>query len=314
MNPAQGRASFDLKGTTLPLTAVMLKTTDLITLASDLESRMAESPDYFDHDPVVIDLAAVRADDAPVNFDSLIAVLRNYHMVPVAARGGGPKQMLAARAAGLCMAPDTPVRAGGSRVDADAGPGHGPAEVDAPVTGAAGPAAPLATPAAAAAVVAETEAVDPLAGAVGTIVVEPAVEIREVVVEPAIEIREVIREVVREVEVPVGNVPTLVIDKPLRSGQQVYARGADLIVLAAVSFGAEVMADGNIHVYGPLRGRALAGVLGDTNARIFTTCLEPQLISIAGIYRTTEVPIADDVAGKPAQVKLVGEKIIIDPL
>ncbi|MFT4101442.1 MAG: septum site-determining protein MinC [Burkholderiaceae bacterium] len=298
MNPAQGRASFDLKGTTLPLTAVVLKTTDLITLASDLESRMAESPDYFDHDPVVIDLSLVRADDAPVNFDSLIAVLRNYHMVPVAARGGGPKQMLAARAAGLCMAPDAPARSGGARTEADAGPGEAAAQASTASARTDAPIMPVVTSAAAAPV-----AVDPLAGPVGTIVVEPAVEIREV-----------IREVVREVEVPVGNVPTLVIDKPLRSGQQVYARGADLIVLAAVSFGAEVMADGNIHVYGPLRGRALAGVLGDTNARIFTTCLEPQLISIAGIYRTTEVPIADDVAGKPAQVKLVGEKIIIDPL
>jgi len=297
VNPAQGRASFDLKGTTLPLTAVVLKTTDLITLASDLESRMAESPDYFDHDPVVIDLAAVRADDAPVNFDSLIAVLRNYHMVPVAARGGGPKQMLAARAAGLCMAPDVSGHSG-ARAQPDAGPGEAggyPAATGASVEALAVPTLPVTS--------AMADDVDPVAGTVGTIVVEPAVEIREV-----------IREVVREIEVPVGNVPTLVIDKPLRSGQQVYARGADLIVLAAVSFGAEVMADGNIHVYGPLRGRALAGVLGDTTARIFTTCLEPQLISIAGIYRTTEVPIADEVAGKPAQVKLVGEKIVIEPL
>jgi septum site-determining protein MinC len=107
---------------------------------------------------------------------------------------------------------------------------------------------------------------------------------------------------------------TLIVDKPLRSGQRVYARGADLVVLAVVSYGAEVIADGNIHVYAPLRGRALAGALGDTAARIFTTCMEPQLLSIAGIYRTTETELAAEVLGKPAQVRLDGEKLVVQPL
>ena len=108
--------------------------------------------------------------------------------------------------------------------------------------------------------------------------------------------------------------PALIIDKPLRSGQRVYAKGADLIVLAVVSFGAEVIADGNIHVYAPLRGRALAGALGDTEARIFTTCMEPQLLSIAGIYRTTETELPAAVLGKPAQVRLAGEKLVVEAL
>ena len=81
-----------------------------------------------------------------------------------------------------------------------------------------------------------------------------------------------------------------------------------------VSFGAEVIADGNVHVYAPLRGRAIAGARGDTSARIFTTCMEPQLVSIAGIYRTTEVAIPADIVGKPAQVRLDGEKLLIEPL
>ena len=106
----------------------------------------------------------------------------------------------------------------------------------------------------------------------------------------------------------------VVIDKPLRSGQQVYAKDADLIVLAVVSFGAEVIADGNIHVYAPLRGRALAGAHGDATARIFTTCLEPQLVSIAGIYRTTEKELPADVLGKPAQIWLDGDSLVIEPL
>jgi septum site-determining protein MinC len=106
---------------------------------------------------------------------------------------------------------------------------------------------------------------------------------------------------------------TLVVDRPLRSGQQVYAKG-DLIVLGLVSHGAEVIAEGNIHIYAPLRGRALAGVHGNHGARIFCTCLEPELISIAGIYRTTENPLPADVLGKSVQIRLAEEKLIIEPL
>ncbi|MES2365996.1 MAG: septum site-determining protein MinC [Pseudomonadota bacterium] len=106
---------------------------------------------------------------------------------------------------------------------------------------------------------------------------------------------------------------TMVIDKPLRSGQQIYAPG-DLVVLGLVSFGAEVIAGGSIHIYAPLRGRALAGVHGDHEARIFCTCFEPELIAVAGIYRTAENPLPDNVLGKPVQVRLDQEKLIIEPL
>jgi septum site-determining protein MinC len=123
--------------------------------------------------------------------------------------------------------------------------------------------------------------------------------------------REVIREVLREVPV---TVPAVIIDKPLRSGQQVYAKGGDAVVLAAVNAGAEVIADGNVHVYGPLRGRAIAGARGNAEARILTTCLEAELLAIAGTYRTAEMPIAPEVAGKPAQVRLVDGKLVMDPL
>jgi septum site-determining protein MinC len=113
-------------------------------------------------------------------------------------------------------------------------------------------------------------------------------------------VQEVVREIVREIPSQL----TMVVDKPLRSGQKIYARGADLVVLAMVNQGAEVVADGNIHVYAPLRGKAMAGASGNTNARIFSLCLEPELISIAGVYRTSENPLAPEVHGKAAQVRL----------
>jgi len=112
-----------------------------------------------------------------------------------------------------------------------------------------------------------------------------------------------------------ASVPTRIIDKPLRSGQRVYAAGGDIVVLAAVNPGAEVIADGSIHVYAPLKGRALAGARGDTSARIFTTQLEAELVSIAGVYRTFESAPDAAVAGKPAQIRLAdASQIVIEPL
>jgi len=236
---------FDLKSAALTLVAVVLKTTDWIALDRELEERFGNVPDFFDQDPVAIDLSQVRDEATDIDIGALIALLRRHKMVPVAAKGGSAPQMEAALAAGLIEAPDTASAAAPSR------------------------AAPVM---------------------------------------PEVVLTEVIR------EVPVAAPATLVVDKPLRSGQQVYAKGADLVVLAVVSFGAEVIADGNIHVYAPLRGRAIAGAKGNADARIFTTCMEPQLVSIAGVYRTTETELPADVLGKPAQVRLDGERLVVEAL
>jgi len=114
------------------------------------------------------------------------------------------------------------------------------------------------------------------------------------------------------------NAEAMVIDRPLRSGQQVYARGRDLVVLAMVNPGAEVIADGHIHVYAPLRGKAMAGARGNGDARIFALSMEPELISIAGIYRTSDVPLPANIAGKPAMVRLDsgpdGDKLLLEAI
>ena len=107
--------------------------------------------------------------------------------------------------------------------------------------------------------------------------------------------------------------PSKVIDTPIRSGQQVYAAGGDLIVLSSVSAGAEVLADGNIHIYGALRGRALAGVRGDTSARIFCQSLEAELVSVAGTFKLDE-----DFRGQywksAAKIRLDNQHLDIQPL
>jgi len=236
-------ATFEIKSATLPLISLLLKTADVDALATELSARFGDHPDFFDHDPLVLDLTALQAQgEAAVDFSALLELLHRYRVLPVAVRGGSAGQMSAALAAGLAAAQDVVVQA--------------------PAPRAAQAAAPAPVPEAA---------------------------------------------------------PTtaLIVDKPLRSGQQVYARGRDLVVLSMVNPGAEVIADGHIHVYAPLRGKAIAGARGNTEARIISLCLEPELISIAGVYRTSEVPLPPEVRSKPTQVRLVGGvdgKLVMEPL
>jgi septum site-determining protein MinC len=253
VSAARTKAVFEFKSATLPLIAVILKTSDLDVLAEALDAQLADSPDFFEQEPVVIDLSLLQEAQGEsgeaagdIDFAALRSLLARHQTQPIAVRGGNAAQHAAARAAGLSVA--------------------------------AMPAAP--TPRAPA----------------------PPAE------PPASEAPQIVR------EVPVPANGTLLIDKPLRSGQQVYARGGDVVVTAVVSFGAEVIADGNVHVYAPLRGKAIAGARGNTEARIFSTCMEAQLVAIAGIYRTNEVALPDSVLGKSAQVRLDGKKIAIDPI
>jgi septum site-determining protein MinC len=235
-------ATFEIKSANLPLVALLLKSADLAALAGELQERFGDIPDFFDNDPLVIDLAPLQAQgEAAVDFAGLLALLRPYRVLPVAAKGGSAAQMQAALLAGLAAAPDTTA---------------------APQRNEQAPAAPA------------------------PLVAPPPTD-------------------------------AMVIDKPLRSGQQVYARGRDLVVLQMVNPGAEVIADGHIHVYAPLRGKAIAGARGNTGARIFSLCLEPELISIAGVYRTSDVPLPAEVLGQPTQVRLDGGaegKLVMTPL
>jgi len=108
--------------------------------------------------------------------------------------------------------------------------------------------------------------------------------------------------------------PTMVIDKPVRTGQRIYAEGGNLVVLAIVNAGAELIADGDIHVYAPMRGKAIAGAQGNEAARIFVQGMEAELLSIAGCFKVFEDGIPENVRGKPAQVHLEGSRLLIQPL
>ncbi|GLS14731.1 MULTISPECIES: septum site-determining protein MinC [Hydrogenophaga] len=251
---AQAPATFEIKSAHLPLVALLLKSADLGRLSTELQQRFGDMPDFFDNDPLVIDLSPLQAAEpgAAIDFPALLALLRPYRLHPLGVRGGDAAQMAAAALAGLVVADD--------------------------------------------AVVQRAQAATPPAAAVAATPVEAPV-----VVAP-----------------PTPAPGALVVDRPLRSGQQVYARGRDLVVMAMVNPGAEVIADGHIHVYAPLRGKAIAGARGNGEARIFALAMDPELISIAGIYRTSDTPLPAAVQGKPAQVRLLsgpeGDKLVIDPI
>lgn len=105
--------------------------------------------------------------------------------------------------------------------------------------------------------------------------------------------------------------PTRLITQPVRSGQQIYARGGDLVVMSSVSEGAEVLADGHIHIYGALRGRALAGASGDVRGRIFCRRFEPDLIAIAGCYKVADA-IDEGMRGGCVQIRLDDDNLLIE--
>lgn len=115
------------------------------------------------------------------------------------------------------------------------------------------------------------------------------------------------------VVVPTTTPENLIITSPIRSGQQIYAEQGDLIIVSSVGAGAEVMASGNIHIYGPLRGRALAGVNGNSNARIFCRSLEAELVSIAGTYLVNE-DLRGDNWKHATQIGLNDERLVIERL
>lgn len=240
--------SFEIKSAQLPLVSLLLKTHDLALFQQEWQAQYGDDPEFFDLDPLVIDLTPLAdTPDAIPPFAELLALLRRSRICPMAVRGGSDAQMSAALRTGLVAAQDVVLAKAPAAVPA-------PEPAPAPV--------PAATP--------------------------PA---------PAL---------------------ALVVDRPLRSGQQVYARGRDLVVLAMVNPGAEVIADGHIHVYAPLRGKAIAGARGDASARIFTLSLEAELVSIAGVYRTSDVPLPANVTGQPAVIRLdsgpEGDKLVMEPL
>ncbi|MFM0395239.1 septum site-determining protein MinC [Paraburkholderia phytofirmans] len=271
---------FELRSGSVDTLLFVVKTTDLDAMRAELTRRFEATPEFFANDVVAIDVRRL-ADNERVPLADIAQLLDSVRMRPVGVVANAQQTWAAESQLPLLEARD---RRGATNAAKSA---------DEDSTAAPAPAVTAAT---------ATPPSDLFELAAGT--PENGTPATAAAVEPA--------PAAEPVRLATSS-QTMVVDKPLRSGQRIYAKG-DLVVLGLVSYGAEVIAEGNIHIYAPLRGRALAGVQGNHDARIFCTCLEPELISIAGIYRTTENPLPADVLGKPVQIWLEEEKLMIEPL
>lgn len=236
----------DIKISTVVAVSAILNSADPAALNGALLEMTGGVADFFEDDLTVIDVAALAAEGAAIDWAGLIALLKKYRLNAVAVRNASEPMRAAILAHGLSL--DNAVKARDEQAAA-------PAQAEAAATPAASAAAPAPTSA-------------PAPGA-------------------------------------------MIIDTPVRAGQRIYARGCDLIIMATVNNGAEIIADGSIHVYSSLQGRALAGASGNAEARIFALSMKPELVSIAGVYRTFEEGLAPELARNPVQIRLVGDRLDI---
>ncbi len=302
--------ALDFKSATLYAIRVVLHSADPERLNAALAKRMADAGSFFENEPVVIDASRV---EEKIDWTALVAALRGHNLPPIGVVAEGAN-LQAAREAGLTpVEMSTPAARPAPVVDtappndvATPVPSVPAAAVEiapAPTDTSAQAAPAPASDAAAQDKPAADEAADAQAAA-------PAPDADPLPARAASS--------TTSASSPTAAAPhsssALVITRPLRSGQRVYARHTDLVVIGMVSQGAEVIADGNVHVYGPLRGKAMAGARGDTSARIFTTHLDAELLAVAGVYRVVEDKLDRTLQNQPALVRLDGDTLRIEAL
>jgi septum site-determining protein MinC len=265
----------EIKISTVVAISTILHSADPATIDGALHQMTGGVSDFFEDEFAVIDVAAIAHESPAIDWPALVALLKKYRLNAVAVRGAAPVLDDAIRAQGLSLDDGTSgVRA--------------PETKDVPDTAASvasGTAAGMA-PAPASGIESAAPAAAEAPGAPAQPAAAPA-------------------------PLPVS---AMIIDTPVRAGQRIYARGSDLIITAVVNNGAEIIADGSIHVYAPLNGRALAGASGNPEARIFALSMQPELVSIAGVYRTFDDGFPNDLTRQPAQIRLVGDRLDISSL
>jgi septum site-determining protein MinC len=277
----RGQQAFKLKGTAPALTLLYMQTGDLDAVERQLSDHLRQMPQFFLYAPIVVDLTELG--NTRVDLGRLAELLRRHNLVPVAVRNPTDSQQVQAVSAGWAILQSglAPGRRGPPSTREPEPSGETAARErdagdgeDAARDGAARP--PGSADAA-------RPAPPPAAAVAG--LAEPLDT----------------------------SLPGLTVRTPVRSGQVIHAVGGDLVVVAPVSAGAELIADGNIHVYGPLRGRALAGASGNSDVSIFCLGLEAEFLSIAGRYLMAD-QLPKQSRGKPARAHLEEDGLIITSL
>lgn len=263
------RPSVEFKGFETPSLRAVLREASALALQETLERMREQQPDFFGWQPVVIDLTRLGDATESLDWSAILRAFRSAQLHPVAVCGA--PESFRERADALCLGLIDPP---------DSAPHSSRAPVEPPVVQSVArsdePSPPLEQPAQAAQMQPPEQVAGPVTGPIASPGALPLLD-------------------------------AMIIDRPIRSGQQIYARDRDLIVMAVVSPGAEVIADGNVHVYGSLAGRAIAGARGRRDARIFTLDLRAEIVAVAGLYKTFEEGVPENLRGKPVQIALGAE-------
>ncbi|MCE4073407.1 MULTISPECIES: septum site-determining protein MinC [Pseudomonas] len=299
---------FQLKGSMLAVTVLELAHNDLPRLDRQLADKVAQAPNFFRDTPLVLALDKLPDGEGQLDLQGVLDICRRHGLRTLAIRASREEDIRLATMFDIPVLPPS----GSSRERPVE-----PKDAVPQVTGAAPVRRPrgeklsekVVEQAAGAGVQAEKPAEQPTE-AKPEIAAEAPAEATAETLEPA---KEAAEQKPAEPPAPVVR-PTKLVTTPVRGGVQIYAAGGDLIVLAPVSPGAELLADGNIHVYGPMRGRALAGVKGDTSARIFCQQLAAELVSIAGNYKVAEDLRRSPQWGQAVHVSLSGDVLNITRL
>ncbi len=263
--------SFQVKGSAVSVIVLELYRATPELFAKQLDEKTSRAPQLFLNSSIVIDLENLAADVVP-DFARLLEICRAFNMQPMAFRAVPDALLALVRETGLAVLPVS------SRTDSE----------------------PRNRPAA--------QAVAEVIEEVSAETVVEAAAAESATAESAVATTDAAAEASAPLPERPARRPSLVINRPVRSGQQVYAEDADLIILSQVSEGAEVLADGDIHVYGALRGRALAGVKGNAQARIFCQNLSAELVSIAGNFILNET-LRKQQWQQPAHIYLDGDDV-----
>ncbi|WP_250655011.1 septum site-determining protein MinC [Alkalimarinus coralli] len=288
----QQSSCLQLKGSLLPFTVLELSYFEPSQFSAELSAKAEQAPDFFNNLPVVIGLSKFDSSKGPADFEKIIRICSTFSIKPIAVRGGSETQQIAAKLAGLATMSAQKERGSTSNNE--------PTEIHAVENEqqAGSTQSSESTPSAGDSD--KTNNPEPQSTESNKADNNAAASVAD-------------DNIKSSAAADIKAQETRIIYQPVRSGQQIYAQNGDLIVLAQVSAGAEILADGNIHVYGPLRGRALAGVRGNTKARIFCHSLEAELVSIAGQYKISE-DLQNGHWKQPAQIHLSDETLTVKAL
>ncbi|MFS2126243.1 septum site-determining protein MinC [Pseudomonas sp. Pseusp97] len=303
---------FQLKGSMLAVTVLELAHNDLPRLDRQLADKVAQAPNFFRDTPLVLALDKLPDGEGQLDLQGVLDICRRHGLRTLAIRASREEDIRLATMFDIPVLPPS----GSSRERTVE-----PKDAVPQVTGATPVRRPrgeklsekVVEQAAGAGVQAGKTVEKPAEQAADAKAEKPTEAAAQATAAPQEAAAEAAAEKPAEPPAPVVR-PTKLVTTPVRGGVQIYAAGGDLIVLAPVSPGAELLADGNIHVYGPMRGRALAGVKGDTSARIFCQQLAAELVSIAGNYKVAEDLRRSPQWGQAVHVSLSGDVLNITRL